>query len=58
MDEEVELLLERLETKEYLKLLLFLYFLSSRENKLHKTRGVGGEITEKYLPTLFKEVLY
>lgn len=59
--EEVELLLsllKRLETKEYLKLLLLLYFLSSRENNLHKTTRVGGEVAVKYLPILFKEVLY
>jgi len=58
--EEVELLLsllERLETKEYLKLLLLFYLLSSRYIKLRKTTRVGGKVTAKYVPTLFKEVL-
>lgn len=59
--EEVELLLsllERLEMKEYMKLLLLFYFLSSRENKLHKTARVGEKDTLKHLCTPFKEALY
>lgn len=57
MAEEVELLLSllgRLETKEYLKLLLLFYFLGSRENKLCKTTRVGGKVTAKYLLTLLR----
>lgn len=59
--EEVELLLsllERLEMKEYKRLVLIFYFLSSRENKLHKATRVGEKDTLKYLRTPFKEVLY
>lgn len=59
MAEEVELLLsllERLETKEYFKLLF--RFIRRRENQLHKTRRVGRKITEKYLPTSLKEAPY
>lgn len=59
MAEEVELLLsllERLETKEYFKLLLLFHFI--RENQLHKTTRVGRKVTEKYLPTSLKEALH
>lgn len=55
MAEEVELLLSllgRLDTREYLKLLLLFYFLGSRENKLLKTAKVEGKVTAKYLLTL------